>query len=666
MSRTIRVEIIGDASSLERSLGKAQVATTGFGTTIAKTLGKAAAFTGLTVGAAELVKFGVEAVRMAGQVQKSTEAIHANFGKAAAGVLEFTDNAAKIGLSARDAEATATQFGLLFKNLGIGQAAAGEMTVGFEQLGAAISQIKGTDPAEVMNKLALAAAGNTRGLKQLGIVVDAATIKQEAFKLGLISSVKDAVTPAIRAQAIYALATQNLGEFQRQAAAHAGDFTNQQRKLNAEWENAKEQLGQALLPVMTKLVTVLAENLPGAIRAVSSTLRTLAPVFQTIGDAIGVLLPIIRPIAQYLFENIVVPFKLIADLIHGDWAKAWSDLKAPVQDAINAIVGIVTPAWNALKTLTDGVWNGISSLLAGIWNGLSTLATSVFGSINTAVMTVWNGISSLTTTVWNGIQTSLTTIWRGLQTMSTTVWTAIRTSIETVWNGLRTAAAATWNAIKTAIEAPINAARAAVTAAVDAIRNIVVSVFSAASGAVSREWNAIRNAITGAINAARAVVASATNAIKTAVNDTFHAFESVGSKLKHLIIDPINYIIEKINSIHIPGFNIHIPGVSIAGHTIIPDVNVGWGGLDPFHVPLLAQGGIITSPTLAMLGEGGHPEAVVPLSGRGLGGHITINVGDVHAATSDPDGLAKQLAHSMVRELQKYARNNALPGLLGT
>jgi len=42
-------------------------------------------------------------------------------------------------------------------------------------------------------------------------------------------------------------------------------------------------------------------------------------------------------------------------------------------------------------------------------------------------------------------------------------------------------------------------------------------------------------------------------------------------------------------------------------------------------IPKLGKGGIVTSPTIAMIGEAG-PEAVVPLSGSGFGGGITINI----------------------------------------
>jgi hypothetical protein len=58
-----------------------------------------------------------------------------------------------------------------------------------------------------------------------------------------------------------------------------------------------------------------------------------------------------------------------------------------------------------------------------------------------------------------------------------------------------------------------------------------------------------------------------------------------------------------------------------------PDWVPGYGGkgFSVPNIPMLAEGGIVTSPTLALIGEKG-PEAVVPL-GRGGGmGNVTVNV----------------------------------------
>jgi hypothetical protein len=63
-------------------------------------------------------------------------------------------------------------------------------------------------------------------------------------------------------------------------------------------------------------------------------------------------------------------------------------------------------------------------------------------------------------------------------------------------------------------------------------------------------------------------------------------------------------------------------------------------------IPALAAGGIVTRPTLALIGEAG-PEAVVPLSGRGggggFGGDTTINIYSTIADESLPDKLVQAL-----------------------
>jgi hypothetical protein len=59
---------------------------------------------------------------------------------------------------------------------------------------------------------------------------------------------------------------------------------------------------------------------------------------------------------------------------------------------------------------------------------------------------------------------------------------------------------------------------------------------------------------------------------------------------------------------------------------------VGGKGFSVPNIPMLAQGGIVTGPTLAMIGEGNGPEAVIPLDRMGEfgmgggGGNVTINV----------------------------------------
>jgi hypothetical protein len=85
----------------------------------------------------------------------------------------------------------------------------------------------------------------------------------------------------------------------------------------------------------------------------------------------------------------------------------------------------------------------------------------------------------------------------------------------------------------------------------------------------------------------------------------------------------------------------------------VPSWVPGFGGkgFDVPDIPVLGDGGIVTSAQLAVIGEAG-PEAVIPLSklgsmgfGGGGGANITVNVNG-----GDPN--------SIVRALQQYVRQS--------
>ena len=62
----------------------------------------------------------------------------------------------------------------------------------------------------------------------------------------------------------------------------------------------------------------------------------------------------------------------------------------------------------------------------------------------------------------------------------------------------------------------------------------------------------------------------------------------------------------------------------------------------------MAEGGIVTRPTLAMIGEGGEPEAVIPLSK--MGGMGTMNITVNMPAGAD--------GNDVVQALEDYVRRN--------
>ena len=85
----------------------------------------------------------------------------------------------------------------------------------------------------------------------------------------------------------------------------------------------------------------------------------------------------------------------------------------------------------------------------------------------------------------------------------------------------------------------------------------------------------------------------------------------------------------------------------------VPDwvPGIGGKGFKVPNIPMLAEGGIVSSPTLAMIGEAG-PEAVIPLDRyRGGGGNYTINVNGGLASSAE-------IGQAVVNSIRAFNRSN--------
>ena len=110
-------------------------------------------------------------------------------------------------------------------------------------------------------------------------------------------------------------------------------------------------------------------------------------------------------------------------------------------------------------------------------------------------------------------------------------------------------------------------------------------------------------------------------------------------------IGAVNAIISAYNSIPL------LPDLPKAPTVPVPKLGKTSNTPAPgrMNIPRLADGGIVSSPTLALIGEAG-PEAVVPLDRMGTGGGVTINV---------TGGLATsaEIGESVVNALRAYSRS---------
>jgi hypothetical protein len=186
-------------------------------------------------------------------------------------------------------------------------------------------------------------------------------------------------------------------------------------------------------------------------------------------------------------------------------------------------------------------------------------------------------------------------------------WNLIKTDTETIWNGISTFFTTTWNAQKQLFETGL-----------DDIKTIWTTSWTDMSTIVQNIWQTIENIV------------------KTGVND---------------VISAINGFINALDSLHISLPSIKIPGTSLA----TPAVNLGFSIPD---IPMLAEGGLVTQPTLALIGESG-PEAVIPLSGGGGGyggGQQQIIIQIQGGIFPADDSTMKQIGNLLAKQILRGLR----------
>lgn len=243
-----------------------------------------------------------------------------------------------------------------------------------------------------------------------------------------------------------------------------------------------------------------------------------------------------------------------------------------------------------LQPLIDYIKNN-QTLIDTLKNTLLVLGGILLGAVLAGIVVVVAAVAALTFVV---------EVLVGVFTWVMEIGIAAWELISNAWSGTVDFFSGVWNGIKSIFTPVINFFKGIFEGAWNAIK----SVFSAVSGFFRGVWDTIVSIFTN---------------VGTAVGD------AIGGTFKNIINTILKGAIGIIN-----GF---IDAINLAVDIInnIPGVNIGkLGRLD---VPQLATGGVVTSATLAVIGEGSEPEAVIPLSrldqmlsGDGGGGKgVTVN-----------------------------------------
>jgi hypothetical protein len=408
-SRTLKLSILGDVDNLNKSLKTASGDVDSFGDKVGKAgvaIGKAFAAAAAAAGAAAIA-IGIESVKAAIADEKAQTqlalALENATGATQAQIKATEDSILQMSL------ATGVADDQLRPALGRLVRSTGDITKAQDLLSTAldISAATGKPLEAVANSLGKAYDGNTAALGKLGIGLDAAELKTMSFE-----QVQGRLTEL----------------FGGAAAANANTYAGQIARVQVAFDEAKETLGTALLPILDQLLKFINENALPAIQAFSAAFSlTEGDGFGKVITDVGTTLkktftPIIEGVKS-VFDSVKTAVMNSKDEFKAFWdvvkfiaplvGKAIGDSLKVVGDIAELVITIIAKVLGAIKPLLNTAIDGINLIIKGynavqwgkdipsipkIGGGSGSTATGALGNFSMSTGTVSTPSASAITT----------------------------------------------------------------------------------------------------------------------------------------------------------------------------------------------------------------------------------------------------------------------------
>jgi len=564
------------------------------------------------------------AIRAASDFEEATSKVNVIFGRASKSVKDFANTAAReLGQSKQSVLDAAGAFGTFGKAAGLAGEDLSTFTTDFVTLSTDLASFNNTSPEEAVQAIGAALRGEAEPLRRFGVLLNDATLKAEAMNLGIYDG-SGALTAQQKILAAQAAIYKQTGDAQGDFARTADNLANKQRTLSALFKDFQIQLGQKLLPAATDFANGLVKindafsNMPTPAQKAIDKLNLFAKVASNINPLIA-LTNAIQAIGSGMFEaekqtgayNQEMGRSNQAQMrmadAAGEFNKKFKETKTDVGGAKKEVESFA----EALKEkLTEAV-DTAKDKLADAQGEFNDFATKVSDAVKGALD--FNAALEAGDYGFKGFLDALRGQVRGIVEYSTNLGKALEMGLSQ-------------DALGYVMDAG-NVAGA----------EIALELVKGGQTAID-ETNALVEAAQRAAD--KVGIQAANNWYKTGVDQAqfiVNGLEAELTKLTPKLMAKMDEIAAKLKRT----VNIDVT-VTERVNRIVSTISSS--------IPKMADGGIVTGPTLAMIGEAG-PEAVIPLSQMGnMGGSgVTINVAGGLSTSAE-------IGQSVVNALRAYSR----------
>jgi hypothetical protein len=379
-SRTLKLSILADVDKLKQSLNVGSKDVDGFAGKIGDFSKKAAlAFAAVAAAAGAMaIKIGVDAVKAASDLGETISKVNVLFGKSAKDIEKFADGAAaSLGQTKQQALDAAATFATFGKSAGLSGENLSKFSIDFVKLSSDLASFNNTSPEQAINAIGSALRGEAEPLRQYGVLLDDASLRQAALELGIISTTKNALTPQQKVLAAQALIYQQTSAAQGDFERTSDGLANKTRILTAQLENAKTTIGQALLPIVLQLATLFSEKVIPIVQQVADAFGEKS---GGMGNTLSKLAGSIKDFVQPIFEG----FKSAFDKIKKTVIENKDEFEA-FFDVIKAAAPIIGNVIGKAFSIVGDVASVVLNIMANVVGALRGLINTAIDLINVAI-----------------------------------------------------------------------------------------------------------------------------------------------------------------------------------------------------------------------------------------------------------------------------------------
>ncbi len=388
---------------------------------------------------------------------------------------------------------------------------------------------------------------------------------------------------------------------------------------------------------LDQIVADWITELPDRLQSIADWLNNNQDLFVKFGEIISyigvafatwkIISTVLSPLVKLVsFLSTVSPVILLVvagvALLATAFASAWTSSDR-FREAVKDLGSVVKDLFDSVIELIGSLWSIIGPVLEQIGSALKDLWDNTISTILVNVITIIGEVLTKIIQLANYIVKNFGSLIQSGLSVVVDIFENVFETIGGVIDGL-----------------------------VEALKGVILFITGVFEGDWEKAWDGIKHTFKGILNAMISLFQGLVNAVIDLVNGMLAAIVSGLNSFINLILSTVEGLADLI------GIEINLPRARSVPK--IPHLSI----------PKLAEGGVVSSPTLSVIGEGKYPEAVVPLGNSPQMQELIDQIANAISEKPDTSDVPFQVTmyldgQTLYKSVQKASRDRGVDFKMG-